>query len=217
MIKEIQLTLKNNRNSNNANQMMAYMKDRFSFLGIKKPLLMELSKSYLSSKFNKYDDLMELVNELWEMPEREFQYLAMEFLYRNKKLLSLESVVDIESLITSKSWWDTVDGLASNVIGLLLKQFPDHMKETIAPWIDSNDIWLNRTAIIFQLKYKQDVNEELLICAIVPHVNSTEFFHAKAIGWALRQYSKFNPAFVRSFLAEHQLQPLSMREASKYL
>ena len=205
------------RNHAQAVQMAAYMKNNFEFIGIKKPLRAELSKPYLKNKITEKNDLINLVNALWEKGEREYQYVAIEFLYRNRRLLDLDCIPILEQLIVDKSWWDTVDALAARIIGFLLSAFPDDMESAIRPWIASENMWLNRTAIIFQLKYKSDTRLDLLTAAIEAHAHSKEFFLAKAIGWALRQYSKTDPKWVRAFLATHQLQPLSVREANKYL
>jgi 3-methyladenine DNA glycosylase AlkD len=151
------------------------------------------------------------------MSEREYQYLAIELMYRKRKLWTGDWLDLIETLILTKSWWDTVDGLAAKIAGTYFLRFSEFKEERIHRWIHSDNMWLNRSAIIFQLKFKDEVDTQLLTKSILPHIKSREFFHEKAIGWALRQYSKFNPDWVRDFLVEYQLRPLSIREASKYL
>ncbi len=217
MINDLVRILEKHRDDENAAGMSAYMKNKFPFLGIKSQLRGELSKNWLKIKPVSHSNLWKTIHELWNLPEREYQYVAMEYLHRYRKMITLEDVMKIEGLITTKSWWDTVDNLASKIVGLLLLKHPDHMANLVYPWITSDDMWLNRAAIIFQLKYKDEVRKELLEQAIVPHLDSTEFFHAKAIGWALRQYSKYNPAWVQHFIENHEMQPLSHREATKYL
>ena len=205
------------RNDVQAGQMSAYMKNKFEFLGIKKPLRAELSKPYLKDKFTRKKELIGLVNSLWDKTEREYQYVAIEFLYRNRTLLDLDSLPAIENLIVSKSWWDTVDALASRIVGDILLRSYEDIPRIVSPWIESDNLWLNRTAIIFQLKYKDKTQTEVLERSIQLYSKSKEFFHAKAIGWALRQYSKVNPTWVKEFIKNHDLQPLSVREGSKYL
>ncbi len=117
----------------------------------------------------------------------------------------------------TKSWWDTVDGIASNAVGKIAAQFPKVISETIEGWAYGDHLWLQRASIIFQLKYKTATNEELLYRYMIQHADSKEFFIQKAIGWALREYSKTNPQSVRAFIDEHSLPKLSVREGSKYI
>lgn len=123
----------------------------------------------------------------------------------------------MEELITSKSWWDTVDTLAQKAVGKIARSFPDVIEENIEFWNDSDHLWLQRSAILFQLKYKEQTNEDLLYRYIITHSQSKEFFIQKAIGWALREYSKTNPDSVRQFMEKHPLSKLSVREGSKYI
>ena len=213
----IKIDFERNKDAQNAIKMEAYMKNRFSFLGIKSPLRNEISKPFLKHKFDDQAQLKLVVEELWLADYREYQYLAMEMLHRNRKLLTLDSLPFLTRLVTTKSWWDTVDNLAAKVLGLLLLRFPDELESNIQPWIESDNLWLNRTAIIFQLKYKDKIRLDLLTEAIEAHMDSKEFFHAKAIGWALRQHSKIDKVWVGRFINTHTLRPLSVREGSKYL
>lgn len=206
-----------NSNAENAAKMAAYMKGHFRFYGIKSPVRKQLSKEFLRIPFENAEELLEAVDQLWKQEERELHYFAMELLHRHRKLLSLDSMPFLESLVVRHSWWDSVDYLAATNIGLLIKRYPEHQSSIVRPWISSPNLWLNRTAIIHQLKYKDEVDVDLLTEAILPHAASKEFFHAKAIGWALRQYSKFNAPWVRDFIDGHELRPLSVREGRKYL
>ena len=122
----------------------------------------------------------------------------------------------IKRLIINKSWWDSVDSLA-NIIGILCAKYPELVQNHILSWAESENIWLARVAVLFQLKYKEKTDREFLEFIIAKNCNSKEFFITKAIGWALREYSKTNKEWVKSFLEGHALQPLSVREASKYL
>ncbi len=214
---EIKLTFEAHQSEVQAVQLAAYMKNKFPFLGIKKPLRAELSKPFLKQKLSGEEELQKLVSDLWDFKEREYQYVAIEFLYRQRKLLTIDSIPFLEKLIVAKSWWDTVDALAARIVGPLLLNYPLVMKAEILPWIASDDLWLNRSAIIFQLKYKAEIRLDILTDAIEAHTESKEFFHAKAIGWALRQHSKIDPEWVSKFISSHKLQPLSIREGGKYL
>jgi len=118
-------------------------------------------------------------------------------------------------MITHKSWWDSVDNVVSFLAGPWLKKFSVAQPAITNAWVNSDDMWLQRSAIIFQNGYKQYTNEQLLFRYIRLHAHSKEFFIQKAIGWALREYSKTNPASVRIFVDSHTLAPLSRREALK--
>ena len=207
-----------NENSNEeyAGKMSAYMKNQFVFLGIPKPKRTELSKSFLKEKTKAKTIDWNLVEYLWELQEREYQYLALEYLGKLKKCLQREDIKHLQELIVKKSWWDSVDALAP-LVGVLCQKHPELKNEVLESWILNDNIWLKRVTITFQLKYKDNVDTDFLSRAIRCNSLSREFFVNKAIGWALRQYSKFNPNWVRLFIASNSLSPLSVREGSKYL
>ena len=206
-----------NRNNEKAEKMAAYMKDNFSFLGIQKNNRAQLQKDFIKlAKKQRIID-WDLVFLLWDLPEREFQYLAMDYLVALKNNLQKADISKIEKLRIQKSWWDSVDLLASHLIGTLCTRYPELVGRKIINWAEDDNIWLVRTAVLFQLKYKKDTNKELLSYIINENSCSKEFFITKAIGWALREYSKTSPDWVRAFLECNRLQPLSVREASKYL
>jgi len=204
-------------NQEQARKMSAYMKDKFLYLGIQKPQRTELQKEFIkqAKKQKKID--WDFVFLLWDLPEREFQYLALDYLLALKDNLLKSDVDRVEFLIITKSWWDSVDGLATNITGILCDKYPELVQSHILSWTASENIWLVRVAILFQLKYKENTNIELLKLVISKNSHSKEFFITKAIGWALREYSKTNKEWVTSFLESTTLQPLSVREASKYL
>jgi 3-methyladenine DNA glycosylase AlkD len=197
--------------------MAAYMKNNFKFLGIPKPQRVMLQHEFINQakKANSID--WNFVFTLWDLPEREFQYLAISYLMTNKQLLQKTDMQKIEDLIIKKSWWDSVDSLAENITGVLCKKYPEIIESYILKWAESENIWLVRISILFQLKYKDKTNVELLSRIILKNSSSKEFFIAKAIGWALREYSKTNREWVKKFINSNCLQALSVREGSKYL
>jgi len=207
-----------NCNKIEAEPMKNYMKGHFPFLGIKSPLRKELEKQFfnetgiLKEPFNR-----ELVAELWGKNEREYQYTALVYLEKMMNKLKKDDLPFMEWLITTKSWWDTVDAIAPKPVGKIAEKFPEVVGEMIDGWAVHDNMWLRRAAILFQLKYKQKTNEERLYHYIQQNAESKEFFIQKAIGWALREYSKSNPASVKQFIASQSLAPLSIREGSKYL
>ncbi len=205
-------------NTENAEKMAQYMRHQFEFYGIKAPLRKELLKELEQKQGRlKGSDLMEFVQAAWEEPQRELQYLAMDRMDKVKRQLNLDFLSILEYCIVHKSWWDSVDWLAINGIGTILKKHPKYIQKYNEKWISSDNIWLNRTAILFQLKYKDQTNIDLLFFNILAVSNSKEFFLQKAAGWALRQLSKSNPLLVNDFIQNHILPPLTVREGSKYL
>nr|WP_285889782.1 DNA alkylation repair protein [Neobacillus niacini] len=216
-VKRLIQLFEENRNEENAGPMKKYMKDHFPFLGIKSPLRKELEKQFfketgiLKKEFNK-----EFVEGLWEKDEREYQYTAITYMGKFSKKFPKDVIQFLERLLTTKSWWDSVDSITP-LVGDMARNYPELIDETINHWSVDDNFWLRRSAILFQLKYKQQTNEELLYDYIVKNADSKEFFIQKAIGWALREYSKTNPVSVKEFIEGNKLAPLSVREGSKYL
>ena len=123
----------------------------------------------------------------------------------------------LSSLIVKKSWWDTIDVLSPRIIGDMFSRNNGLVDLFADQWIEDENIWLQRSAILYQLYHKDKTDEERLFRYIVRRADSKEFFVQKAIGWALRQYAKTRPESVRDFVASHNLKPLSKREALKHL
>lgn len=202
--------------SEKASDMAAYMKNQFAFLGLPKPQRAVLTRSFFAQKKKEAAVDWDFIFHCFELPEREFQYLAVDYLIAVKGRLEAGDLGRIETLIVTKSWWDTVDMLAGVAGDIVLRH--EEAKETVmAGWMQSDNLWLRRVSILFQLKYKQKTDTSFLERAIYHNCETKEFFLNKAIGWALREYSKTNAAWVREFLAAHSLSALSVREASKYL
>jgi 3-methyladenine DNA glycosylase AlkD len=198
-------------NPDAAMPMRAYMKNKFDFMGIKAPVRREIQK-HLWNSIGRIENPLEFAELCWSHPAREMQYAGVDFLMRSKIFQNENVLPQIQTLISDKSWWDTVDLLATRIVGGNLELFSANF-DIVASWIHHPDMWLNRTAIICQLHFKLHTNLDFLSRAIVPHLSSREFFHQKAIGWALRQLSDTHPEWVKHFVATHELKPLSKREA----
>lgn len=202
----------------NAGPMSKYMKNKFEFLGIKSPSRKEISKVFLQKEnLPAISELPTIIRELWDVPQREIQYFTLDLIQKYHKIMPEDWLSLIEDLIVSKSWWDTVDGLASWQVGDYFRKFPQHRDTTILRWLDSENIWLQRTCLIFQLRYKSDTDFELLKFCIARLAHSREFFIQKAIGWALRQLSKLYPSEVLDFVENNTLPKLSYREATRLI
>lgn len=207
-----------NAKPENAGPMKRYMKNRYEFFGIKTPERNAILKEFLAENgLPPQVQLEELVRKLWEVPQREIQIVALSYLERNLKKLEKGSMALIEHLIITKSWWDTVDPLATKLAGALMQKYPELISDYAEKWIHSDNFWLQRSALLFQLKYKNKTDEELLYRYIREVADSREFFIRKAIGWVLREYSKANPESVIRFIENTQLSPLSRREGLKHI
>ena len=216
-MEELIKTFYANRDPQRAIGMAAYMKDQFSFLGIPRPERSTLQKDFIKRARRDRKVEWQDVYRLWDLQEREFQYAALDYLVALKDKLQSADIYHLQTLIVLKSWWDTVDKLAASPVGSICLKHPEVVQNCLLPWADSDNIWLARTAILFQLKFKSKTDTDVLSSIIKPNSNSKEFFINKAIGWALREYSKTNREWVREFVDTHTLAPLSVREASKYL
>ncbi len=199
--------------------MAAYMKGNFVFLGVKAPDRKAVQKEFVASaKYASAAEVIEMVDACWGQPEREFQYVGADLLRRWVAKLDAGHIADVERFIGSKSWWDTVDTLATNVVGPLVRANPE-LVSVMDEFIDDPDFWIARTAIIYQLKYKDAVDADRLFAYSKRRAGDTEFFIRKAIGWALRQHSRADPEAVRAFVAENEatLSGLTKREAQRLL
>lgn len=197
----------------------AYMLHKFSFYGIWQPQRNLLQKQlFAAHPITTYDELQATIKALWALEQREYHYTATDLLVRYKKLWTPATIDLLAHCITTKSWWDTIDDLAANGVGTFYTLYPE-LIDMMDEWIVSDNMWLRRTALIFQLRYKQKTDFERLSRYCIATMHEKEFFIRKAIGWALREYSKTNRDAVAQFVATHsaKLSPLSKREASKYI
>lgn len=194
------------------------MKNRCLFFGIKSPLRKEIIKEFFAENgLPEFAELNDIIDELFQLPQREFQYFGIELCGKLKKQWTAETLSLFEKMVVTKSWWDSVDYIKSVCLKDYFLKFPDERFEITQRWIDSGNIWLQRLSVIFQLGYKEKTDVELLQRNILQLTDSNEFFVQKAIGWALRDYARFNAEFVKKFVADNKLKPLSKREALKHL
>lgn len=176
-------SLEANADPATAAPMAKYMRDQFPFLGIKSPLRRTLYKNFLAQHSLPPPEALDpIVKELWQLPQREYQYVAMDLLDRMKKHVTPDFLPLLEHLIVTKSWWDTVDGLAGHGVGGLFLRHPQARNSPIAAWRTSDNFWLRRTTLLFQLRYKAETDQGLLFSLINDNLGSDEFFINKAIG-----------------------------------
>jgi len=216
--KSIRVLFTGHADPQKAAPMKRYMRDQFEYLGIKAPDVGILLKQHIREHgLPPLAELDTVLRDLWALPQREFQYAANGLLEKFEGELPPEFIETLEYLLVTKSWWDTVDAIAAGTLGVHFKRHPKVRKKYLANWRKSDNFWLRRATILFQLGYKKDTDFELLCDIIRGNLGSQEFFINKAIGWALRQYTRVDPEGVRDFVAATPLQPLSAREALKWL
>lgn len=207
-----------NANPANAQAMSAYMKNKFPFFGIKSPeRALLLKQFFIENTPLQYMEVLEIVSELFNQPQRELHYCAIEILAKRKKEWRKQDIDFFEKLILTTSWWDSVDYINNVLVAEYFIKYPEQIRPITAQWMASNNIWLQRVCLIFQLHYKNKADFALMTEYILQLKDSNEFFIQKAIGWALRQYAKLNPEAVKNFIENNTLKPLSKREALKHI
>ena len=219
-VSELQQHFNDQKNEERAFQMEAYMKNHFPFLGISAPERRTITKTWISeiNKTCSPKEKWEIIFELWNLDAREYQCAAIDLLNKfKKKEWEIQDLYQLELLLTSKSWWDSVDAIGTNALSDYMTVYSEHQHEIVTKWINSDNTWLQRCCLIFQLKYSTETDFELLKSSILQLKHIKEFFIQKAIGWSLRQYSKHDKIAVKEFLASTELSNLAIREASKYL
>lgn len=197
---------------------MRYMRNQFDFFGLPNPEMKAISKAFIQGHgIPAGKGLGDLVRTCFDCAEREMQYFAIFLLERVAKQQPEDFILLLEELITTKSWWDTVDWLAK-LVGIYFKKFPDQVLPVTSRWMASGNYWLQRVCLIFQLSYREKTDFGLMKKYILALADSREFFLQKGAGWALRQYARTDPQAVKSFIEQHpELPALTRREASKRL
>ena len=216
-ITELENTFAANAKAENALPMSKYMKDLFPFYGIKTDERRAILKSVCKKHQAEIDSNARTIAwELFLKKERELQYCGIEIIMKSlKNNYIIEDIVWIEKLLITNSWWDSVDTISKYILGSYLKQFPTEIATVVQRFSNAENIWLNRSVILFQLGYKSTTDFNLLQSLCLKHSHSNEFFIRKAIGWALREYAKTDPDAVRKFVLQSNIKPLSKKEALK--
>jgi 3-methyladenine DNA glycosylase AlkD len=202
-----------------AASMRAYMRDQFAFLGIPAPRRRLLTRQALAGLTRPSEaELCAIALACWDLPEREYQHFACDYLRQYAAVCTPAALDTARTLITTKSWWDTVDALAARFVGPIVGRHPSALS-TMDDWAAGDDLWLARTAILHQLTYGPRTDQARLFRYCLGQAAHRDFFMRKAIGWALRQYAKTDPEAVSQFVRAHasHLSALSVREALKNL
>ncbi len=196
-----------------------YLKNQYDFFGLTAPVFRAIIREHIREHgLPDWPKMDEITRNLWEMNKRECQHTAVELLNRMKRNLEPRDVPLLEYMILTKSWWDTVDGIAAWLIGDLFRRHSALMVPTCERWMASDNVWLQRTCLLFQLKYKEETDPDLLYGFIGQLSGHKSFWIRKAIGWSLREYSKTDPRAVEEYVRSHPgLSGLSKREALKVI
>lgn len=217
-IRTLESEFKANQNTHVGLKQKAYLRHQFEFFGLttteRRALQAPfLAKAHLPSK----QERDYIIQALWLKPERDYQLFAQELMFKYIKQFEEKDIELLEYMVSHKSWWDTVDFIAYKLMGAYFKRFPEQRKPYVEKWLKSDHIWLQRSAILFQLKYKHDLDTDLLSFVINNLLGSNEFFINKAIGWVLRDYSRVNPDWVQNFADKTELSALSRKEALRLM
>jgi len=217
-IQTLEIEFNRHSNAKIATGQKAYMRNQFEFYGIKTPIRRKIQKPFLDKAFlPPKTDLERIVKMLWKKPEREYQFFAQELVLKYYKQFDKKDIRLLEHMVTHKSWWDTVDYIAVKLMGAYFNRFPKQLDTYIDKWLDSDNIWLQRCCLLYQLKSKDKMDTKRLQYIIQGLLGSKEFFINKAIGWILREYSRTNPQWVYDFVAKNDLPALSRREALRLM
>ncbi|WP_271783126.1 DNA alkylation repair protein [Aquimarina algiphila] len=217
-IQTIESEFKKNGNPTIALDQKAYMRGQFEFFGLKATQRREIQKPFFIKEFlPKKGELHQIVKILWEKPQRDFQHFGQELTLKYVKQFEKEDIELFEFMVIHKSWWDTIDFIATKLIGEYFKMYPEQRDIYIKKWLASNHIWLQRSCLLFQLKYKEKLDPVFLSYVINSLTGTQEFFINKAIGWVLREYSRINPEWVVEFTNKTELSRLSRKEALRLI
>ena len=207
-----------NGNRKIAERQESFLKNKFQLFGIMTPLRKEIQKPYLTKQnLPAKADLTKITEELWAKSQREFHYFAIDLNRRYIKKIEFEDIHLFEKMIVNNSWWDTVDLIAINLVGNYFKLFPEQIQPVTLRWLETENLWLQRTCLIFQLKYKEAIDTKLLSDYVLLLKDTKEFFLNKAIGWVLREYTRTNPEWVLDFVGKYELSNLSRKEALRLI
>lgn len=214
---EIKKIFESEEDKENAVAMSKYMRNMFDFYGLPTPKRKEVYNNFIKSEKKSKEIDWEFLDKCYEDDHREFQYLVYDYLLAMKQYVSYEDIPKIQNYVIKKSWWDTIDFFCKVIGQVGLKD--KRVKDLMIDWSKSDNIWIKRTAIEHQLCLKEKTDTKVLEQIIVNSLGSSEFFINKAIGWALRDYSKTNPEWVKDFINKYndKMDSLSIKEASKYI
>lgn len=217
-VDELESSLRQKADTARAAASEAYLRHQFVFWGVSAPDRREIIAN-LRPAFKKIDPPVasEFVKLCWQLPAREMQHAGMELFVSFATHQQADVINTCGQLISHKSWWDTVDYIAPNIAGKWFQKHPEDISSVTGRWMKSGNLWLQRSCLLFQLKYKDQLDFGLLQSFILQLNTHPDFFIRKAIGWSLRNYARQNPEGVKAFVEKTAMASLSQREAMKHL
>ena len=207
-------------NAENAAHMKRYMKSEMDYHGVKAPIKKQINQqAFKQFKIESIEEYDLVLKQLWDARYREERYSAIAFSKQYKKFQTLQMLPTYRMMIETGAWWDYVDAIAAHLIGSLLSNYPEEMKPEMYRWIKDDDLWIRRSAILSQLRFKQETDSEMLFEFCSRCIHEESFWIRKAIGWALREYSKSNADSVSDFITEFRslMSRDTLKEAEKYI
>ena len=220
-VRAVQRALTPLSNASKAAPMKAYLLDQFEFLGLPAPVRRQAIKDIGKVVWSSSDDVLLAAELLWQKPQREYRYTAVDLLRKHSALLTVKDLSALQTLLLREPWWETVDGLSAVIAEVLhaATQQQPNAAAAMDVWLKHPNHWVRRSAMLHQLGWRLDTDTTRLFGYAQQLAHEKEFFIRKAIGWALRDYARWNPQAVTDFVVQHRdgLSPLTVREATKHL
>ncbi len=205
-----------------AGAMQAYMKSAMPFHGVPSAGVKRVATELFATlPLETEAAYVRATRELWRgATHREERYLAVMLTRHRRGGRAFRSPTTLplyEEMIVTGAWWDFVDDLAAHAVGDLVLAHRTEMTKAMRAWSRDPDLWKRRTSILHQLRFRDAIDLGLLEHCIEGSIADRDFFARKAIGWALRQHAKLDPAWVLAFVKKNasRLSGLSKREALK--
>ena len=220
IINYIRQALQDQANLAQAPAMQAYMKSEMPYRGVKSAVQKQIQSAALKAyPVEGFADYISVIDTLWDAEYREERYAAIGVARRVKKFQTLEALPIYRMMIETGAWWDYVDSIAADLIGAILQRYPYEMKPELRAWIDDDHLWIRRSALLAQLRFKAETDERMLFEFCEKRLDESSFWIRKAVGWALREYSKTAPDAVRAFFQRYQerMSGVTKREVVKYI
>lgn len=223
LVAAVRQTLAEHADPTRAPQMQAYMKSALPYRGVGLPKVRALTRTvYDARPLRDRREWEAAVRALWDDAEYREEWYAAIALTGHRRYAGYQDPQALplyEHLIVAGAWWDVVDEIATRRVGPLLRDHPDQIAPVLRRWAGDADHWRRRTAILAQVGAKGATDTGLLTDCLAPSLGKRDFFLRKAIGWALREYARHDPDWVRAYVDAHRadLAPLSVREATKHL
>lgn len=201
--------------------MQAYMRSAMPYLGVQTPkrraAIRPVAARWQPASFGEWEQGVWAVFDGAGHREERYAALDLALLRRFAGYRDARAMPLLRRLAVAGAWWDLVDG-ASPIARDALTADPGAVAPLLRAWARDDDLWVRRVAVISQLLRKTGTDRTLLADVLEPNLARPEFFLRKAVGWALRDFARADPDWVRAYVADHPgLSPLSRREALKHL